>query len=211
MQDLTAEGTQKLEELAARHKLSSGAVKTLRDAIKAGGGRMAQFNHPELGGMGQWSHGGMIMIGEMSNNELKQRIDTLCNDLASMMENEGAPLPFTSLPSQHHESNSGSTTDSPAAGLLADGSAQRDQNQWWPSNFGTPSSTGAQNDIRYAFFPSTRRLAILDKNQVTVYDTGDHKIIGFSQRQGPDQSLNLTSQHGQISLADLTRVDHNGQ
>jgi hypothetical protein len=26
-------------------------------------GTLAQFNHPELGGMGQWSKGGMLMGG----------------------------------------------------------------------------------------------------------------------------------------------------
>jgi hypothetical protein len=211
MQDLTAESTRKVEELATRHNLSASAVKALLDAIRAGGGRMAQFNHPELGGMGQWSHGGMTMIGEMSNNDLKLRVDTLCNDLATMMENEGAPLPYASLPSQHHELNSDLTAESPAVSLFAPRTAQSDPGQWWSAELGSPSSTGAQNDIRYAFFPTKRRLVIQVENQLSVYDTGDHQITGFSQRQGRDQSLTFTSQHGLISVSDLARVDPNRQ
>jgi hypothetical protein len=211
MQNLTGEGTQKVEELATRHNLSASAVKTLLDAIRAGGGRMAQFNHPELGGMGQWSHGGMTMIGEMSNHDLKQRVDALCNDLASMMENEGAPLPYASLPSQHHESNSDSKAGSLAVSQFAPNTAASDQGQWWSSELGSPSSTGGQNDVRYAFFPKKRRLVIQVKNQLSVYDTGEHQITGFSQRQGHDQSLTFTSQHGLISVNDLARVDQPGQ
>jgi hypothetical protein len=35
-----------------------------------------------------------------------------------------------------------------------------DQSNWWPADLGIPSSLGAQNEVRYAYFPVTRRLAI---------------------------------------------------
>jgi len=57
-------------EIAKRHGFSEAAGQALADALRSGGGRQAQFNHPELGGMGQWSQGGMLMIGEMNNDEL---------------------------------------------------------------------------------------------------------------------------------------------
>ena len=47
------------------------AVATLLRAVLDAAACMAQFSHPELGGMGQWSQGGMIMIGDMFNNGLK--------------------------------------------------------------------------------------------------------------------------------------------
>jgi len=31
---------------------------------------------------------------------------------------------------------------------------------WWPEGLSDPGSSGAQNDLRYAFFPKQRRLAI---------------------------------------------------
>ena len=69
---------------AQRHRLSQGAAAALWDALVRGGGRQAQFNHPELGGMGQWS-GGMGQIGDMFNADLKARVGGACADLAAAM------------------------------------------------------------------------------------------------------------------------------
>jgi hypothetical protein len=38
---------------------------------------MAQFNHPEFAGSGQWMQGGMLMLGDMFNHALKGRVDAL--------------------------------------------------------------------------------------------------------------------------------------
>jgi hypothetical protein len=73
-----------------------------------------------------------------------------------------------------------------------------------------PSSTGAQNNLRYACFPDLRRLALDVSGQVSVYDTGDHWITGFSQQQSGDQSLTFTSQHGVVRLDSLPRVSETG-
>jgi hypothetical protein len=50
---------------------------------------------------------------------------------------------------------------------------------------------GAQNEVRYANFPATRRLAIDIDGKVTVYDTQDHRINGFSQQQPGSGSLSF--------------------
>ena len=77
---------------------------------------------------------------------------------------------------------------------------------WWPSELAAPSSTGVQNHVRYACFPAARRLAIPIDGRVTVYDTLDHQISGFSQQQSGDASLTFTSQHGLVRVADLPVV-----
>jgi hypothetical protein len=41
---------------------------------------------------------------------------------------------------------------------------------------------------------------------VSVYDTGEHRITGFSQQQSGDQSLTFTSQFGLVRVADLPFV-----
>ncbi|WP_223215759.1 SHOCT domain-containing protein [Rhizobium herbae] len=82
---------------------------------------------------------------------------------------------------------------------------------WWPEELGHPASTGAQNDLRYSFFPTTRRLAIDVGGRVTVYDTKDHRIGGFSQQQSGDQSLSFTSQHGLMKLSELDVVRQGGK
>jgi hypothetical protein len=65
---LTPEGTQLIEDVAQRHGLSVDAVMTMLEALRNGGGAMAQFSHPELGGSGQWLLGGMTMVGDMFNH-----------------------------------------------------------------------------------------------------------------------------------------------
>jgi hypothetical protein len=76
--------TETINDIAARHGFTPAAARALKEALRHGNNGMAQFNHPELGGMGQWSTGGMIMIGDMFNNGLKARVAALCADLAAI-------------------------------------------------------------------------------------------------------------------------------
>ena len=73
-----------------------------------------------------------------------------------------------------------------------------------------PNSTGAQNDVRYAYFAQPRRLAIEVNGKVTIYDTLDHQISGFSQQQFRGASLTLASQHGLVAVASLAVVSVGG-
>jgi hypothetical protein len=188
MQELTAHGQQRVADIAQRHGVSFDAAGTLLRAVWAGGGSMAQFSHPELGGMGQWSQGGMIMVGDMFNNGLKARVDGLCNDLAWLLRD---PDVFMAPPAQQ--------------GFFA-----QSYGNWWPDGLGSPASSGGQNDLRYAWFPGARRLAIQQGGQVSLYDTGDHQIGGVSQQQGGFQTLTFSSQYGTIRVADLPRVGDPG-
>jgi hypothetical protein len=210
MQALTPEGRRIVEAVAERHGVSIDAVTVLLHALVAGGGTAAQFNHPDLGGMGQWSQGGMIMVGDMFNHGLKARVDALCNELADLVRGQTVLAPTAARQSQsqsqwHGVPNVQAQGFGGAAGvsLFVPGS---DLGVWWPAALGNPASTGAQNDLRYAWFSGTRRLAIRRNGHVTVYDTGDHRISGFSQQQSGDQSLTFTSQHGVVRVADLPEV-----
>jgi hypothetical protein len=78
--------------------------------------------------------------------------------------------------------------------------------RWWPEALGEqPSSAGAQNETRYAFFADKQRLAVDSGNgNVKVYDTGDHRISGVQQSQsGSGANATFTSQHGEVDLATL--------
>ncbi len=46
---------------------------------------------------------------------------------------------------------------------------------------------------------------------VTVYDTLDHQIGGFSQQQSVGGTLSFNSQHGLIDVASLPVISSNGQ
>jgi len=198
MQELTPEGQRTLQGIAERHGVSTDAALTLLRALVAGRGAMAQFNHPELGGMGQWSQGGMTMVGDMFNQALRARVDALCTELASLLRTE--PSIVVAAPSQSQSQSQAGVSSSASLFVSGAGAAA---GAWWPTELGNPSSAGAQNDLRYAVFPATRRLAIERGGRVTVYDTGDHMISGVSQQQSGDQSLTFTSQRGLVRLADL--------
>ena len=97
-----ADRDEALAKAARDHGLSAGAVRALWDALARGGGQMAQFSHPDLGGMGQWSDGGMIQIGDMFDHGLKARVATACADLAAAAarSDAGRAVPSGSRQSQ---------------------------------------------------------------------------------------------------------------
>ena len=141
-----------IADIARRHGLSRDAVLSMLFAMHLGGGTMAQFSIPELGGSGQWMQGGMTMVGgNMFDNALKARVDALCGELAQLLATTAVFPPSAT---------------------------------WWPANLGVPSSVGGQNTVRYAIFPSTRRLAIQINGVTKVFDTGEHHIGGVQQQQG---------------------------
>ncbi|MET0743316.1 MAG: SHOCT domain-containing protein [Microvirga sp.] len=190
MQDDTSDARQLVTNVAYRHGVSLDAVRTVLRALGAGHGTMAQFDHPDLGGLGQWNLGGMTMVGRMFDRDLKTRVDALCTELAALLR------------------------DHPDLGLAPTGGGRGPEagtgfsgETWWPPEFGQPSTAGSQNDMRYAVFPAARRLAIETGGRVTLYDTGDHLLSGVSQQQGLDQRLAFTSQHGSVPLPDLPVVE----
>ena len=181
MRTLNELGKRTLDDLARRYEVGADAVSTLLRALTLGNGTMAQFNHVQLGGAGQWMQGGMTMIGDMSNPGLKAKVDGLCTSLSRLMNDQAVYSPS--------EPTGGSGSGS-----------------WWPSGLGSPNSSGGQNDVRYAYFAEPKRLAVDVNGKVTVYDTGDHKINGVSQQQGSKSSLTFTSQHGDVDLSSLPVV-----
>jgi hypothetical protein len=178
MQQLTSVGQHIVNDLSSRYNLSYDAVVHMLVAVNNGGSTMAQFNCPELGGSGQWMRGGMTMVGDMFNNNLKMTVDNLCNDLANALaNNQMFPVVKAGTPGS---------------------------NQWWPADLGSPFSSGSQNNTRYAIFPN--RLAVELNGQVTVYDTLDNNIGGVSQQQGGNNSLTFSSQYGTIPVNSLPVV-----
>ena len=185
MTDLTDDAHRILGDMAARYALPVSAVEEMARAVARGGGTMAQFNIPELGGSGQWMAGGMTMVGDMFNYGLKAQVDGLCAEIVSAM----AGTPFFRSPQ---------TLSGPA---------------WWPSELGQPSSSGGQNTVRYAYFPAERRIAVDPGHggPVILLDTLDHNIGGFGQQQSgygdPFAGISFSSQYGQFALSSLPRVN----
>jgi hypothetical protein len=181
---ITPEAENAIADIAQRYGLARESVLAMLFAVNAGGGTMAQFSIPELGGSGQWMRGGMTMVGNMFDNALKARVDALCGELAQLLTT--TPV----FPA--------STTDSQVGFTSA---------SWWPADLGVPSASGGQNDTRYAIFPSTQRLAIQINGVTKVFDTGKHHIGGVQQQQGTGYgSASFTSQLGTFDVSSLPEL-----
>ncbi|MFI3137633.1 MAG: SHOCT domain-containing protein [Methylococcaceae bacterium] len=210
MGQLTPEGQQIINNLAQRYNFSPDAVFTMLTSIINGNGSMAQFNHPEFGGSGQWMKGGMIMLGDMFNNYLKNSVAGLCQELSNLIANQPGLIQSGNFQSQHQGTQQQSSLNGNQSTYTATGvnslfvpPPAGSSGNWWPAGLQFPNSTGAQNNLRYAYFATIHRLAIEANGHVTLYDTLDHQIGGFSQQQSIGGSITLTSQYGLIDVTAL--------
>ena len=181
MHQLSDSGLNAVNTISQQTGFSPDAVTHMLYAVLNGGGTMAQFGHPEFGGSGQWMQGGMLMLSDLFNHNLKNRVDNLCYELSNLMASDNR--------------------------LLKETAAAKN---WWPDGMGIANATGGQNTMRYAYFANENRLAIDTNGEVWVYDTLDHQIGGFSQQQGLGGSIQLSSQYGTVNLNSLPVVSING-
>jgi hypothetical protein len=226
MRQLSPAGQQVIDDIAQRHGFSVNATVSMLDSVINGNGTMAQFSHPEFAGSGQWMRGGMTMVSDMFNSHLKARVDSLCAELSNVIASQPELIRSGSFQSQRqgnghvkgqeqvshlggqqqNDSGSGSgfspasLFEPPAAGASGD---------WWPADLRWPNSTGAQNGVRYAYFAQACRLLIEVNGGVTVYDTLDHHIGGFSQQQSYGSTLSFKSQYGLIDSTSLPVIPIN--
>lgn len=191
MSALSDHGLSVQSRLSQAYGLSPDAVQAMMDAVSRGGGAQAQFNIPELGGMGQWQAGGMTMVGDMFNTGLQNTVNNLCSEIANAYYQGAFYKPVQPQGGWQGQGGASMTMSGGSFG------------SWWPSELGNPASQGSQNNLSYAIFPDQRRLAINLNGQVTVYDTGDHLIGGVGQQQAGDASWTFTSQYGTVYLNQL--------
>ena len=216
MRELSSAGQQAVADIAQRHGFSVDAVTHMLQAVVNGNGGMAQFSHPEFAGSGQWMRGGMTMVSDMFNNHLKGRVDSLCAELADLVASQPGLLQGGSFQSQSQggygqQQQSGGYGSSQggfsgSSSLFVPAASGNSQGDWWPDDLRWPNSTGAQNNVRYAYFAQAHRLAIDLGGRVTVYDTLDHNIGGFGQQQSGSGSLSFNSQYGLVDVASLPVV-----
>jgi len=211
MQQLTPEGLRIVNELSQRHGFGTDAVTQMLYAVQYGNGSMAQFSHPEFGGSGQWMRGGMIMIGDMFNNNLKGRVDSLCHQISETLAGQPGLAHSGSFQSQSQWGEDQQNQTTGGIGGQSPFFVPDPRANWWPAELGSPTASGSQNSMRYAYFATARRLAVDAGGEVWVYDTQNHQIGGFSQQQGSSNSITFSSQFGTVNLASLPVVMRNGQ
>jgi Short C-terminal domain len=157
----------------------------------------------------------MVMVGDMFNQALKATVDGLCTALAAFLA--ASPLvpaapargPMASRATPHQQQGGERATagsQAPATGSWGLASPAAGAGAWWPAELGLPAASGAQDAMRYAYFPAQHRLAIAVHEHVWIYDTLDHQISGVSQQQGPGSTVTFTSQHGVVEVTTLPRM-----
>lgn len=183
----------RLATLAEQYAFSEQAVRHLYEAVAAGGGDMALFDHPELRGPGQWMRGGLLMTTTPGDRVFNNRIEALCNALSALLrQSEAEP------PAGHRRVSAG------ARAWDTQASARR---SWWPDAWGPPAATGWQDDIAYAYFDTADRLAIRRGDDILLYDTAGHRITGIAQSQtNTIAGLVFTTPHGELALDALERI-----
>lgn len=211
MPNLSPSGTQLVQKLASKYGLSTDAVTHMLIAVSNGNGTMAQFGHPEFCGSGQWMRGGMTMVSDLFNNNLKCLVDNLCNDISNELANHQSS-PFSG--SFQSQSQGGTSSQAQASGQMGSQNSlfvPDPTTNWWPPELGVPSSVGSQNSLRYAYFAGSHRLAVTTGGAPWIYDTLDHQINGFGQQQGGGQSITFTSQYGTVDLSTLPVISRDGR
>jgi len=135
----------------------------------------------------------------------KATVDNLCNELSNLLARQPGIVSLATQ-TQSQSQGSGGGIASEGVSLFVPQSSYQ-SGTWWPSELVSPAATGAQNSLRYAYFPMSRRLAIDYGGRIEIYDTLDHDIQGFGQQQSGDASLTFNSQHGVFRVDSLPRAD----
>ena len=154
------------------------------------------------------------MVGDMFNYGLKAKVEGLCSELSQLL----AQQPFVPSPGNFQSQSQGGHQQQQQGGYVGAGSVSlfvpeapgHASGQWWPAELGFPNGSGGQNQVRYAYFNTTRRPAVELNGHVTIYDSLDHQISGVSQQQGSGGSLTFTSQYGTVSVSSLPIVSVDG-
>jgi hypothetical protein len=159
-----------LQHLADQHGFSLGAITMLWTGLRASQGHQVQFNHPELGGLGQWQPG-QVMIGDMSDSTLKARVERACAELAQLARQLPPPP-------------------------LLDN---------FVALYGEARLSGAQNGLRYAYFPRHELLVVQQGERVRKFSTAGYELYGVGQasQNGGQPALRFSTNRGYIDYDEL--------
>jgi len=80
--------------------------------------------------MGQWTQGGMTMVGDMFNHRLKARVDAVCTELAFLLRSRSV---FAAVPSPSADGSVDGSDGSVLPGLFEDTEVreERRNDMWW--------------------------------------------------------------------------------
>jgi hypothetical protein len=77
----------------------------------------------------------------------------------------------------------------------------------WPKELGIASTSGSSSEMRYAYFPQNRRLAVEWRGVVTIYDTAEYQFRGMLPAHSAETvGMSILTQRGRVRLTDLATV-----
>src|ERR1700685_3451606 len=77
----------------------------------------------------------------------------------------------------------------------------------WPSALGIASTSGTSPEMRYAYFPQNRRLAVEWQGVLTIYDTAEYQFRGMLQAHSAEAvGISILTQRGRVRLTDLATI-----
>jgi hypothetical protein len=79
-------------------------------------------------------------------------------------------------------------------------------NSCWPPEFGPASTSGSSEELRYAYFPKNRRLAVESDGSLMIYDIGDYQFRGLLQAQSAGGAITIMTQRGRMRLSDFATI-----
>lgn len=173
--------------IAERYGLDVSLLQDLLGQLHRTAGRQAQFNHPALGGFGQWQSG-MILIGAMNDHALKARVAALFDELVPLVSAAAPP-------------------EQPPIGVWSFGGSGQAQGQSASSGGGGGRSgfSGSQNGVSYRYDSAQNQLIL---NETDRYDTTGYHLTGVSasQQSGGPSSLVIHTDAGPKELRDFRKL-----
>ena len=84
---------------------------------------------------------------------------------------------------------------------------QSASNSIWPAELGLASTSGTSAEMRYAYFPQNRRLAVESQGVMTIYDTAEYQFRSMLQAHSAEAvGVSILTQRGRVRLSELATV-----
>lgn len=173
-----------IKELSSKYEIDQDAVECLYNSIQAGNGTMAQYNHPGLGGMGQWMAGGSVMS---FNWVLAGKITQMANAISQKIlerPSQQSSQPAKVVPVSPVQQKPVVNNSNPSFTPFAPMKPMAPMTFSFPQGNGekSPDMSGAQNGTSYKYFKNDDVLEIT-KNGSTKKIILSAKLVGVSQEQ----------------------------
>lgn len=173
------------QQLSNTHHVSVEAIQVLVRALVEGGYRSANFNHPELGGVGKWN-GGDVILGDMSQEALRLKIWRIVQGLLPTLQQTIPPEPIQ---------------EADATFVMP----------WWNDvTLREPVLKGMFESTTFGYFLEGARVVVKQSEHITHYDASGHLVTDLQMMSGARGQMVLVLQtlSGDIAVSDLPQLDH---